>query len=131
MTDTLSASDVKEKTVKRDSDGNLLPETHEIDWGGEPKVVKTVPITTGTINQLSHISDEIQNLEPQAVLEAFEALYIEPDPSTFDLGDIQDLEFQYLEALMKPLDEQMSETIGNTEGNAKNMNRQERAAKMR
>jgi len=131
MTDTLSANDVKEKTVKRGSDGELIPETHTIDWGGEEKQVKTVPITTGKINELSHIDEAIQSLEPKAVLEAFNTLYIEPDPSTFDLGDIQDLEFQYLEALMKPLDKQMSESIGDVEGNPKEMSKAERAESLR
>jgi hypothetical protein len=43
---------------------------------------------------------------------------------------MQDLEFQYLEALMKPLDEQMSESIGESEGNPADMSRAERAAEM-
>jgi hypothetical protein len=117
MTNTLSADDVREKKVDRDSSGELIAETHTIDWGGEDKEVETRPITTGVINELSHIDDEIANLEPKAVHEAFKTLYLKPDPSTFDESDIKDLEFQYLEALMEPLDKQMSQNIGEGEGN--------------
>jgi len=131
MTDTLSADDIKDKTVDRGPDGELIPEEHEIDWGGETKVVKTVPITTGVVNQLSHIDEEIANLEPKAVHEAFETLYVEPSPDTFDVGDIQDLGFEYLEALMKPLDENMSMDIGDEKGNPADMSKAERAREMR
>jgi hypothetical protein len=131
MTDTLSPNDVSEKTVKRDSDGELIPETHEIDWGGESKTVKTVPITTGVVNELSHIDDEIAELKPSAVYTAFETIYVEPDPSELSENDIEDLEFQYLEALMSPLDDQMSEDIGGNEGNPTEMTRQERAQELR
>lgn len=117
MADTLSTKDVQEKTVKRDSEGALIPEKHEIDWGGETKVVETKPITTGLINELSAIDEEIANLKPKAVHEAMQTIYISPDPNEFTVEDVRDLEFQYLEALMKPLDEQMEENIGDVEGN--------------
>jgi len=116
MTDTLNADDVKEKTVKRGSDGEILPEEHEIDWGGETKTVKTVPITTGVINELSHIDEEIANLKPEAVHEAFTNLYVEPDPEAFSEDDIRDLGFEYMRALMEPLDAKIEESIGE-EGN--------------
>jgi len=131
MTDTLSADDVAEKTVKRDSDGELIPEEHEIQWGDETKVVKTVPITTGVVNELSHIDDEITALEPEAVHEAFQTIYVEPDPETFTVGDIQDLELPYLKALMQPIDEKIDETIGDESGNPMDMSRQDRAEQMR
>jgi len=130
MSDKLTVDDVNEQTVRRDSNGDLIPETHEIEWGDDTKTVETVPITTGVINELSHIDDEIMNLEPQAVYEAFRAIYVTPDPSEFSVKEIQDLEFQYLEALMSPLDEQMSEDI-ESEGNPTQARRNDRAHQMR
>jgi len=116
MTDTLSADDVKEKSVKRDSNGEIIPETHEIQWGDDTKTVKTVPITTGVINELSSLDEEIANLQPEAVHEAFKSLYVEPDPNTFSEQDIRDLDFEYMRALMEPLDSKIEESIGE-EGN--------------
>ena len=130
MSDTLTADDIKDKTVERGPDGELIPDSHEINWGDETKTVKTVPITTGVINRLSHIDDEIANLEPKAVHEAFETLYVEPSPDTFTVEDIQDLDFEYLEALMQPLDKNMSMDIGD-EGNRMELSKGERARKMR
>lgn len=133
MSDTLSADDLKEKTVKRDSDGDLIPEEHEIPWDDDTKTVKTVPITTGVINELSHIDEEIADLKPAAVHEAFQTLYVEPSPDTFTEADIEDLPFEYLEALMQPLDDNMSEMdIGGEDGkNPAEMSRGERAREMR
>jgi hypothetical protein len=111
MTDTLSTDAVKDKTVKRNGSGELIPETHTIDWDGEDMTVKTVPITTGVVNELSHIDDEIMNLQPQAVHEAMQAIYVEPDFDEFTVEDVADLELKYLEALMEPLDKQLSENV--------------------
>jgi hypothetical protein len=133
MTDSLTTDDIEQQTVKRDSDGELIPEEHEIDWGGETKTVKTKPITTGLLNELSHIDDGIVNLDPSAVYEAIKTVYLDPDPAEFTEADIRDLEGEYLNALMSPIDAQIDESVGDTEGNQSpmDMDRQERAEQMR
>lgn len=120
MSDALTADDLKKETVERGPDGELVPERHTIQWGGKEKTIKTKPVTTGVINQLSHIDEEIQRLEPAAVKEAMEVLYVEPDASQFSVGDLQDLPFSRLEALMQPLDEQMSSELGDAEADEGN-----------
>lgn len=117
MPDKLGAEDVESAVIDRDEDGEIIPEEHVIDWGGEERRVETKPITTGLINELSHIDDAIADLEPEAVYEAFQTIYVEPYVDYFDESDIKDMEFQYLEALMQPLDEQMEENIGGGSGN--------------
>lgn len=117
MPDKLGAEDVESAVIDRDEDGEIIPEEHVIDWGGEERRVETKPITTGLINELSHIDDAIADLEPEAVYEAFQTIYVEPYIDYFDESDIKDMEFQYLEALMQPLDEQMEENIGGGSGN--------------
>jgi len=118
MTDTLTADDVQAETVERGADGELVPEPHEIQWGDTTKTVETKPVTTGIINQLSGIDEEIQRLEPAAVKEAMDVLYVSPDPAQFSVGDLQDLPFARLESLMAPLDEQMGAELGeDAEGN--------------
>lgn len=131
MSDTLSIDDVEKDVKERDSDGELLPETHTIEYNGEQKDVKTVPLVTGTINKLSHVDDEIANLEPSAVLEALQELYIEPDFSGWTEGKVEAYDVERLSELLAPLDEKVEEDIGETEGNPMNMDRQERAEQMR
>jgi len=132
MTDKLTTDDVSEKTIDRGPDGELIPVEHEIEWGTETKTVETVPITTGVINQLSHIDDAIVELEPAAVHEAIQEIYVTPDPERFTVEDIRDLELQYLEALMSPIDRQIDEEIGEEQsGNPVEMERTDKAEKLR
>lgn len=115
MPDTLTVEDVQEETVERGADGELIPEEHVIQWGDGEKKVKTKPITTGVINQLSHIEEGILELEPSAVKEAMEEIYVEPDASQFSATDLQDLPFTRLKALMKPIDKRIKDEVGGAE----------------
>jgi len=117
MTDTLTPDDIKDETVERGPDGDLKPQRHTIEWGDETKEVVTRPVTTGTMNRLSDVDEGIMNLDPEAIKEAMDVLFIDPDPEQYTADVLRDLPFERLEALMDPVDKQMEANVGGGSGN--------------
>jgi hypothetical protein len=113
----LSVDDLNEKKAKRDSEGNLVGNTHEIDWYGETKHVRTKPITTGLLNELSELDDGINNLEPEAVHEAIQTLYLTESIRNLTVQDISDLEAGALKRLLQPLEDEVDAEFGEVDEN--------------
>lgn len=130
MPDEISTSDLKEEIVDRGSDGELLPEEHEVDWKGDTVVVKTKPITTGLLNELSSLDEAIADLEPEAVHEAFQTIYLSDAVLDLDVEDIRDMKASGLNSLLAPLEEEVDEEFDGGEGNPAERRRQ-RAKEMR
>lgn len=105
----ISSDDLTDRIAKRGDDGELVPEKHEIEWGDETVVVKTKPITTGLVNELSHIDDEIATLKPDAVHEAIQTIYVSDAIRNLTVGDIRDMETSALNALLSPLEDEVGE----------------------
>lgn len=127
----ISTDDLKEGIAQRGDDGELIPETHEIDWFGTTKVVKTKPITTGLLNELSSLDSAIADLEPQAVYEAFQTIYVTESVLNLTVADIDDMKGKALTSLIQPLEDAVEDNFGDGEGNPKDMTRNERAREMR
>lgn len=131
MTREISSDDLQDDIAERGSDGELLPEKHEVEWHGETVVVKTKPITTGLLNELSNIDDAIADLEPEAVHEAFQTIYLSDAILGLSVQDIQDMRAEALNNLLKPLEEEVEADFDGGEGNPMNMSKAERAREMR
>jgi hypothetical protein len=127
----ISTDDLQEGIAKRDSDGELIADTHEIDWFGSTKVIKTKPITTGLLNELSDVDEAIADLDPEAVYEAFQTIYLSESILALSVDDIRDMKSTGLNALLKPLEEQVETDFDGDEGNPKDMSKAERAKQMR
>lgn len=137
MTREISTSDVASGVVERDSDGDLIPEDHDITLpDGETVTVKTKPITTGLLNELSNVDDAIADLDPEAIHEAFQTVYVSDAILDLSVDEIQDTHSEYLTAYLEPLDDAVESDIGGEVdgdgvGNPRGMSRQERAEQMR
>lgn len=134
MTDELSTEQVEKGVKKRGSDGELLPDEHDVTLpDGSEVVIKTEPLTTGTLNELSHIDEEIANLKPEAIREAFQTAYRTDALTNLSVEEIRDTDAAYLTAYLKPLDDAVGENfdIGDDEGNPAQMSKSERARQMR
>jgi hypothetical protein len=136
MTNELTVDDIEEGQAERGSDGELIAEEHTIPWGDDEKVVKTKPITTGLLNELSHTDEEIRNLDPHAVQEALQMIYLTDAVLSMSVDDIRDLKAPRLNALLSPLEEQIEASIGGQgngaqEGATAQERRQQRAKEMR
>jgi len=131
MTDEISVDDIQEQVAERGSDGKLLPEEHTVDWFGEEKVVKTKPITTGVLNELSHVDEAIAELEPQAVHEAFQTIYLSDAILELSVAQIDNMKASALNSLLEPLENEVNESFGDETGNPAEMSRRERAEQMR
>jgi len=128
----ISTTDTSEGVAKRGDDGELIPEEHTVSLpNGEQVVINTKPITTGLLNELSELDEAVQQLEPSAVHEAFQTIYLDENVLNLSVKDIRDMRAPYLEALLKPLDDAIDDDIGEKEGNPQNMSRQERAETVR
>jgi len=131
MTREISTTDTSKGVAKRGDDGELIPEEHTVILpDGEEVVIKTKPITTGLLNELSELDDAISQLDPSAVKEAFETIYLSDALSNMTVQEIEDTKAEYLEAYLSPLDDAVEEDIGE-EGNRMEMDKQERAQSMR
>lgn len=118
MTKEISTSDTERGVVERKENGELMPERHEVDLPhGETVEIKTKPITTGLLNELSGIDDAIADLDPDAVHEAFQTIYISDALRNMTVDEIRDTKAPYLTAYLEPLNEAVEEEIGEREGN--------------
>jgi len=132
MAREISTTDTSEGVAKRGDDGELIPEEHTVSLpNGEEVIIKTKPITTGLLNELSELDDAVQRLEPRAVKEAFETIYLSDALCNMSVEEIRDTKSEYLSAYLKPLDDAIEDDIGDEEGNLKEMDKQERAKQMR
>lgn len=132
MTDELSFSDLEGEIVKRDSNGEILPETSEVTLpNGATREIKHKPITTGLLNEISDFDTEIGDLEPDAVYEAFQTIYLSDAVLGLSKEDVRDMRAGALQALLQPLEEQVEEEFGDEEGNLATMDKTDRAAEMR
>jgi len=113
MTREISTTDTSKGVAKRGDNGELIPEEHTVTLpNGEEVVIKTKPITTGLLNELSELDDAIAQLEPSAVQEAFEKIYLSDALRNMTVQEIEDTRAGYLEAYLSPLDEAVEENIG-------------------
>lgn len=136
MTDEISIDDTKQGVAKRGDDGELIPEEHSVDLPhGEEVTIKTKPITTGLLNELSDLDDAIENLEPEAVHEAFQTIYLSDAILGLSVEEIRDTRAEYLNSYLEPVDNAVESSIGDEiegqSGNPIEMDRSERARKMR
>ncbi len=131
MSDKLTLDDVEQDVHERDEEGELLPVEHDIEYNGQEKTVKTVPITIGAMNKLSHVDEEISNLHPPAVLEALQTLYVEPDFSGWTEEKVEAYDGERLGELLSPLEDKVDGEFDGGEGNPADMSRSERARQMR
>jgi len=130
MTREISTNDTSKGVAKRGDDGELIPEEHTVDLpDGEEVVIKTKPITTGLLNELSELDDAIGDLEPSAVKEAFNTIYLSDALRDMSEQEIEDTKAEYLNAYLQPLDDAVEADMN--EGNPMDMDKQERAAQMR
>jgi hypothetical protein len=107
MTREITADDLTDSIAKRGDDGEIIPEEHEITLNGETLVVKTKPITTGLVNELSHIDDAIADLDPNAVHEAIQKIYVSDAILSLSVQDIRDMKTKALNEILSPLEEQV------------------------
>lgn len=117
MTQEINPNHTESGTVERDSEGNLIPEEHAVTLpNGESVIIKTKPITTGLLNELSQLDEAIAELEPDAVHEAFQTIYVSDALQKMSVEEIRDTKAEYLTAYLEPLDDAVEEDIGE-EGN--------------
>lgn len=134
MAREISTTDTQDGVVERDGDGEIIPEKHTVELpDGEEVFIKTKPITTGVLNEISHIDEEVMGLEPKAVKEAFETVYLSDALTSMTVEEIRDTRGAYLKAYLTPLEEAVGESFDeeDDEGNLAEMDRRERAEKMR
>lgn len=135
MPQEVTQSDLKNEIVERDSNGELIAEDYQTQIGGNEVVVKHKPITTGLLNEISAVDDAIADLEPEAVYEAFQAIYLSDAILSLTVNDIRDMKAPALNRLLKPLEEKVEREFdgeeGGSGGNPMEMDRQERAREMR
>lgn len=131
MTSEISTDDLHDEIVERGDDGELIPETHEIDWQGREVEVKTKPITTGLLNELSNLDEAIADLEPDAVHEAFQTIYLSDAVLGLSVQEIQDMKASGLNNLLSPLEDEVDEEFDGEGNSPGEMSRQERAEQMR
>ena len=131
MAREISTQDTSEGVAKRGEDGELLPNTHEVELPhGEIVEIKTKPITTGLINELSDYAGDVERLEASAIKSVFEKLYLSDALVNMSEQEIEDTKAPYLKAYLQPFEESTGMDFDD-EGNPKEMDRSERAAQMR
>jgi len=134
MPDELSFSDLEEEIVERGEDGEVIAETSLVEMpGGKIREIRHKPITTGLLNELSSIDDAISDLEPGAVYEAFQTIYLTESILQLSEDDIRDMRGGALNAILTPVEEEVDEQFGAEEGNTNpaEMNKAERAKQLR
>lgn len=113
----ISTDDLKGQIAQRDNDGKLIAEDHTIELNGQERTVKTKPITTGLLNELSHIDEAVADLEPDAVREAFQTIYLSDAILALTEQEIRDMKASALKALLAPLEDAVEEEFGDEAGN--------------
>lgn len=113
----ISTEDLSKEIVERDDDGELIPEEHNIKWNGKEVTVKTKPVTTGLLNELSNLDDAIIDLEPEAVHEAFQTIYVSEAVTDLSVDEIRDMKGSGLNKLLKPLEEEIEANFEDGSGN--------------
>jgi hypothetical protein len=107
MTDELNFDDVEAEQVRRDENGELLPQKKQITWKGEPKTVKIVPATLGHANKYASLEEAINDLDPEAIAELFANHYRSPDfrddSGKVPVERVRDLPLARLKELVAPL----------------------------
>lgn len=132
MPSEITTDHTSEGVAQRGNDGSLIPETHTVELpDGSEVVIKTKPITTGLLNELSNVDDAIAELEPKAVREAFQTVYVSEAITGLSVEEIRDTRSEYLTAYLQPLDEAVEDDIGDSGGNPAELSKGERAREMR
>lgn len=118
MPQEITSNHTESGTVERDADGELIPEEHTVILpDGDEVIVKTKPITTGLLNELSQLDEAIAQLEPEAVHEAFQTIYVSEALCNMTVAEIRDTRAEYLTAYLEPLDNAVEENIGDADPN--------------
>jgi len=131
MAREISTEDTSEGVAKRGDDGELIPDTHEVQLpNGDIVEIVTKPLTTGMMNELSEYSKGVQNLESSAIKAIFERVYLSEALADMSEQEIEDTRGEYLKAYLQPFEKQSGVDFDD-EGNPKDMDRSERAAQMR
>jgi len=134
MVDELSFEDLEDEIVERGEDGEVLAEKSMVEMpSGTIRKIKHKPITTGVLNELSNIDEAIASLDPSAVYEAFQTIYLTESILNLSKEQIRDMKGGALKAILTPVEEEVDEQFGDEEGNQNpsEMSKAERARQMR
>lgn len=110
---TVDLESVKDETVERDENGDLIPEEKEIQWDGESETIEVKPFVTGMGNRLAKHDEGLQELDPTAVASVISVMC--PDLEGIKPEHVRDLPMAKVNAIVNAITEELPEEY-DTEG---------------
>ena len=103
----ITTEDVRKSTAERDDNGDLIPDTHTIEWDGQEAEIDVYPLTGGLGNRIAKHEQGLTELDPKAVAAVLSASC--PGLEDLRADDVRDMKLEKIKALVDPVVEQLPE----------------------